>query len=592
MASKINPSDVEAATGMKVVAIDPKKKSTSRYVIAGGAVALVLIAIGVGALCFSVFRTEQGGSFDLTTTATTTSPPGTASDGCAYQGKIYDFGAKWRCCDGCNICTCEANGSVGMTEKACDPSKYQNTCKKVFALKSPPPPSPASSPPPSPSPSPAPSSPPPTASPSPDTNDEMDAPDPSVLEARDAWMSALFGDADSESAASSSLHVSVTDAPAVVAASDETMRKVEAKLNERVASQEEPTEQETAGKSLSNLGFAILEESTGDGAPATESGSGPSAAPAPAFKETRVNIDEDDALAASLADILQVTEAHTGAPKTPTDVDDLLGENTDSRRQLKVLGADGRAQVSCHNAHHHSFFKTVVAFHSKGSNWAYCSGTLIAPDVVLTAGHCIHDKHDGGWQWPDRVSIQSCSSSDATRTYKPKQMMTWTAWTTREDINYDIALVKLHSAPDYSKAGWLRPFYGYKHAGDLFGWKSFGWHNGMTNAWNFIVAGYPGDKQRAHGYSTMWWDYDRMCKASDNSACTGNPKQDFIRYRIDTAGGQSGSGVFHWGSANGVDYRIYAVHAYGWHNIANGGPRITRPKFLQMCAFISNRRVC
>jgi len=212
---------------------------------------------------------------------------------------------------------------------------------------------------------------------------------------------------------------------------------------------------------------------------------------------------------------------------------------------------------------------------------------------VLTAAHCVHDKDDGGWQWPDRVSVRSCSSADSWRTYKPRQMMTWTAWTTKEDINHDMALVKLHSASDYTKPSPWRAWFPKKHAGDLFGWKRFGYHNGMTDAWNFIVAGYPGDKQRVHGHATMWWDYDRMCKSSDSASCRGNPKKDFIRYQIDTAGGQSGSGVFHWGNRLGAKHnRIYAVHAYGWHGGPNGGPRITRPKFLQMCAFISNRRVC
>jgi len=42
---------------------------------------------------------------------------------CIYQGKSYAAGARFPASDGCNSCSCEANGSVGCTEIGC-----QNEC--------------------------------------------------------------------------------------------------------------------------------------------------------------------------------------------------------------------------------------------------------------------------------------------------------------------------------------------------------------------------------------------------------------------------------------------------------------------------------
>jgi V8-like Glu-specific endopeptidase len=573
--------DVEAGTAAGRV-INRDDKVVRRILLSGGIAALVLLTVGVIGAVYGASRPSVGGSTSVSTTVDlATSHPTSDSDGCAYQGKIYPFGKSWRCCDGCNICTCDPEGRVFSTEKACDAAKYLNTCSKM-ALDVPPPPSLPSPPPPSPSPAPA----------IDDDTPEMEAPDPALIAARNTWLNTILGGGDGAESSTSSVHITTSSHPAVVPASDETMAKVEMKLNEKLmkANEDVMTRESDGVASASSYGFAILEQNE-DGAVDEAATDGEE--PTPTFKETNVNIDEDPALAAKLEAILPNSEGHSGSPVVTDSPFDALVDPNDGHRQLKVIGPDGRQQVSCGSAHGNQAFYQIVAFHSKGSNWAFCSGTLIAPDVVLTAGHCIYDKDDGGWQWPDRVSVRSCSSSDAWRTYKPRSMMTWNLWMTKETKEYDIGLVKLHSAPDYNKHAFWRPFYPKKHAGDLFGWKSVGWHTGMTTSWNFRIAGYPGDKQRAHGHSTMWWDADRMCTASDKAACRGNPKKDYIRYQIDTAGGQSGSGVFHWGSANGATHlRIYAVHANGWYGGPNGGPRTTRAKVLQMCSFISNSRVC
>ncbi len=41
-------------------------------------------------------------------------------EGCAYQGTSYAFGESFPAGDGCNTCTCQANGSIGCTEIGCN----------------------------------------------------------------------------------------------------------------------------------------------------------------------------------------------------------------------------------------------------------------------------------------------------------------------------------------------------------------------------------------------------------------------------------------------------------------------------------------
>ena len=49
---------------------------------------------------------------------------------CVYQGKGYAAGDSFPAADGCNTCTCGANGSVGCTKKGCPPPST-TACKRA-----------------------------------------------------------------------------------------------------------------------------------------------------------------------------------------------------------------------------------------------------------------------------------------------------------------------------------------------------------------------------------------------------------------------------------------------------------------------------
>ncbi|CAG8554872.1 6791_t:CDS:2, partial [Ambispora gerdemannii] len=140
-----------------------------------------------------------------------------------------------------------------------------------------------------------------------------------------------------------------------------------------------------------------------------------------------------------------------------------------------IIGSDNRAPV---------YNSEVYPIRTVGYIASECTGTLIAPNVVLTAGHCLHD----GTNWYKNLSVSPVQDGPVPNPIfgQINWAQAWTVkgWTEYKDKEYDYGLIILERDADDD-------------------WMSFGWNNQINEGWGFNIIEYPGDK----AFTTMWWEY-------------------------------------------------------------------------------------
>jgi len=207
-----------------------------------------------------------------------------------------------------------------------------------------------------------------------------------------------------------------------------------------------------------------------------------------------------------------------------------------------VHGPDDRVQIGDPSVYPWRAQCSLAMTAADGSRWSG-SGTFIGPRTVLTAGHCVHVKGSGvagqdGWM----RSIQVMPGRNgATLPYGSQTSSTFrsvTGWTTSGNQEFDYGVIIL---PATFNVGWL----GFINLGDA---------DLLATTGN--IAGYPGDQPSG----TLWYAARRVASIG--------PRK--VHYDIDTAGGQSGSGVYRFLNN---DRHVFAIHAYGGPT-TNSGTRI------------------
>jgi len=205
------------------------------------------------------------------------------------------------------------------------------------------------------------------------------------------------------------------------------------------------------------------------------------------------------------------------------DGHDAHGRDVNGRDRVapdSVIGPDNRTRINR---------TTDSPYRHIGRVATGCTGTLVGPKHVLTAGHCVSDGK-GNFYSSLNVSIAQNGSERPWGTSTWSAVKTTSGWLNGGDTNYDYALIVLDEPPHGGYAGY-----------------------GVYQGDDHSITGYPGDKPRG----TMWTHSGPVSTSGSYRLC----------YTIDTYGGNSGSGIADSGNF------VRGVHTTGGSR--NCGTRLT-----------------
>jgi glutamyl endopeptidase len=205
-----------------------------------------------------------------------------------------------------------------------------------------------------------------------------------------------------------------------------------------------------------------------------------------------------------------------------------------------ILGPDTRQRL--YTTRYPTRAQVLVTF--RGGR---CSGTMIGPNTVATAGHCVHTGGSSGrWRSGFRVYPGANGRSTPYGSCTARRLYSVSGWTNSRDARYDYGAIKLNCT-----------------IGNTVGWYGFTTANPRNQP--SIIQGYPGDKPL-----TQWASSDKVHATTSRQ----------VFYKNDTLGGMSGSAV--WYDRNGpymIGIHAYRNHGTGLHSLYNHGTRIVRPVF-------------
>ncbi len=200
-----------------------------------------------------------------------------------------------------------------------------------------------------------------------------------------------------------------------------------------------------------------------------------------------------------------------------------------------VIGPDGRTRLTDTTAYPSSAIG-LLAFTQRGAAFQ-CSGFLIDPNTVLTAGHCVHEGGPTGVASQNVVFTPGRNGAVAPfGSCGAESVGASAGWLATADEEEDYGWVQLDCL-----------------IGDLVGWLGYTATGDVTGA-TAEVRGYPGDKPPG----TMWTMGGTIALVQTGQAF----------YLMDTFGGQSGSPVYEPDLAACGGPCALAVHGYGLHGVA------------------------
>jgi V8-like Glu-specific endopeptidase len=189
------------------------------------------------------------------------------------------------------------------------------------------------------------------------------------------------------------------------------------------------------------------------------------------------------------------------------------GLGSGSLRPRQIFGDDDRQQIADAAVFPWSAICHLDITLRDGSRHTG-TGWLAGPRVVVTAGHCVHSRHHGGWS--RSISVTPGRSGDQAPHGRLSSAVfrSVTGWTKRGEARFDYGAILLPSA--------------VAHLGQSLDTVALG--DADLGSTTFNVAGYPDDKPEG----TLWW-HARALEHADRH---------HLHYKVDTEGGQSGAPVW------------------------------------------------
>lgn len=212
-----------------------------------------------------------------------------------------------------------------------------------------------------------------------------------------------------------------------------------------------------------------------------------------------------------------------------------------------IIGRDDRVRVTQPRSWPYPVHGHMIMRFPNGKTYIG-SGTMVNRHHVLTAGHCVFSRADGGWA--TSVVFQAAQNDNQLPfgSVRAVRLLSVTGWTQNNDRAYDMGMLILGSDLGL-RTGW-------------FGVITLASSSGLLRR-RVNVTGYPGDK----GGQQMWTHADVIKSVTAEN----------FYYDIDTMGGQSGSGV--WSTFQGHQgEKVAGIHCTG-ASTGNGATRISRAKF-------------
>lgn len=218
-----------------------------------------------------------------------------------------------------------------------------------------------------------------------------------------------------------------------------------------------------------------------------------------------------------------------------------------------IIGTDDRVRVTNNTLYPWRCVCSLLITAQSGTQYIG-TGWLVAPRLVLTAGHCVYMDDEGGWASTIEVIPGRDGETRPFGSAISHDLRSVTGWTQDGNSDCDYGAILLPAD---------------KRFGEQLGWFGYAVRpDDYLRQITLNLAGYPGDGGRAGAQvpNTQWFNSRGVLDVM--------PKQ--ITYEIDTFGGQSGAPVWEM-AANGSRYGV-AIHTHGGAT-SNGATRIVREVF-------------